>query len=232
MTNFPDGACAPTDTLKDPKTMMNRKLPALSAAVVSAALALAGCATGTAPSATSSSATAGSSMPGMDHGNSGMMPGNTPSAESGHNAADTMFAQAMIPHHEQAVDMSEKVLQKKDIPTEVTELATSIKAAQAPEIQTMAGWLESWNESATMGDGHSMDGMMGDDDLRKLDAAQGAEAAKLYLTHMIAHHQGAVTMAKTETSNGLNSDAIKLGQDIVTSQEAEIVQMKDLLAAL
>jgi uncharacterized protein (DUF305 family) len=143
-----------------------------------------------------------------------------------------MFAQGMIPHHEQAVEMSQMMLGKKDIPAAVTDLATRIKAAQAPEIETMTGWLKSWNESATMGAGHTMDGMMGDDDLKQLEAAQGTEAAKLFLKQMVAHHQGAVTMAKTETSQGKNPDAINLGQNIVTAQEAEIKEMQDLLATL
>lgn len=210
--------------------MMNKNFLTLSTAAVAAALALAGCSTGS--TTTSSSASTGSSMPGMDHGSSGMMSSSAPAASAEHNAADTMFAQGMIPHHEQAVEMSEMMLQKKDIPAAVTDLATRIKAAQAPEIETMTGWLKSWNESATMAAGHSMDGMMGDDDLKQLEAAQGTEAAKLFLTQMIAHHEGAVMMAKTVTSQGKNADAIKLSKDIVTAQEAEIKEMKDLLAAL
>jgi uncharacterized protein (DUF305 family) len=216
--------------------MMNKKFLALSTTAVAAALALAGCSTGTTgttgSTATSSSAATGSSMPGMDHGSSGMMSSSAPVASAEHNAADTMFTQGMIPHHEQAVEMSGMMLQKKDIPAAVTDLATRIQAAQAPEIEKMTGWLKSWNETATMGAGHTMDGMMGDDDLKQLEAAQGTEAAKLFLTQMIAHHEGAVMMAKTETSQGKNADAIKLSKDIVTAQEAEIKEMKDLLATL
>ncbi|MFF1386238.1 DUF305 domain-containing protein [Arthrobacter sp. NPDC058288] len=212
--------------------MMNKKFLPLSAAAIAAALALAGCSTGSSGSAaTSSPASTGSSMPGMDHG-PGMMSSSTPAAAAEHNAADAMFAQGMIPHHEQAVEMSEMMLQKKDIPAAVTGLATRIKAAQAPEIETMTGWLKGWNESTTMGAGHTMDGMMGEDDLKQLEAAQGTEAAKLFLKQMIAHHQGAVMMAKTETSQGKNADAIKLGKNIVTAQEAEIKEMQDLLATL
>lgn len=212
--------------------MMNTKFLTLSATAIAAALALAGCSTGpSAPSATSSSpASSASSMPGMGPG---MMSSSAPAAATEHNEADTMFAQGMIPHHEQAVEMSEMMLQKKDIPASVTDLATRIKAAQAPEIETMTGWLKAWNEPAQMASGHGMgDGMMGDADLNKLEAAQGTEAAKLFLTGMIAHHQGAVMMAQTEMSQGKNADAIKLSKDIVTAQEAEIKEMQDLLATL
>lgn len=212
--------------------MMNKKFLTLSATSIAAALALAGCSTGSsAPSATSSSsASSTSSMPGMDHG-PGMMSSSAPAAAE-HNAADTMFAQGMIPHHEQAVKMSEMMLQKKDIPASVTGLATRIKAAQAPEIETMTGWLKTWSESPTMGAGHTMDGMMGEDEMKQLESAQGTEAAKLFLTQMVAHHQGAVMMAKTEMSQGKNADAIQLSKDIVTAQEAEIKEMQDLLATL
>jgi uncharacterized protein (DUF305 family) len=208
--------------------MMNKKFLTLSATAIAAALALAGCSTGSSGSSATSTST-GSSVPGMDHGGSGMMSSSAP-ASAEHNAADTMFAQGMIPHHEQAVEMSEMMLQKKDIQASVTDLATRIKAAQAPEIGTMTGWLNSWNESATMGPGHTMDGMMGEDELKELEAAQGTEAAKLFLKQMIAHHEGAVMMAKTETAQGKNADAIKLSKDIVTAQEAEIKEMQDLLA--
>lgn len=211
--------------------MMNKKFLTLSATAIAGALALAGCSTGSpAPSATSSSpASSASSMPGMGPG---MMTSSAPAAATEHNDADTMFAQGMIPHHEQAVEMSEMMLQKKDIPASVTDLAARIKAAQAPEIETMSGWLKTWNEPATMGSGHSMDGMMGEGDMKQLESAQGTAAARLFLTQMVTHHQGAIMMAQTEMSQGKNADAIQLSRDIVTAQEAEIKEMQDLLATL
>lgn len=211
--------------------MMNTKFLTLSATAIAGALALAGCSTGSpAPSATSSSpASSASSMPGMGPG---MMSSSAPAAATEHNDADTMFAQGMIPHHEQAVEMSEMMLQKKDIPASVTDLAARIKAAQAPEIETMTGWLKTWNEPATMGSGHSMDGMMGEGDMKQLESAQGTAAARLFLTQMVTHHQGAIMMAQTEMSQGKNADAIQLSKDIVTAQEAEIKEMQDLLATL
>ena len=216
---------------------MNKKLLTLSTTAVAAAIALAGCSTGSpGPSATpSSSATAGNSMPGMDHG-SGMMSSSAPAATAEHNAADTMFARMMIPHHAQAVQMSDTMLTKQGIPAGVTALATKIKAAQGPEIDKMTGWLASWNEPTMAPSGHAMDGgmegMMGEEDLKKLDAAQGTDAAKLFLTQMIAHHEGAVKMAQTESTEGKNPDAVQLSKDIIAAQEAEIQEMKDLLATL
>ncbi|MEO5317759.1 DUF305 domain-containing protein [Arthrobacter sp. CC3] len=194
-----------------------KKILTISVTVLAATVALAGC-------------SGGGSMPGMDMGSSTKSSSSAPVTAGDHNAADTMFAQMMIPHHAQAVEMSDMLLKKQNIPAAVTALATKIKAAQAPEIETMTGWLKDWNESATMSG--SMSGMTGDEDMKKLEAAQGAEAAKLFLTQMIAHHEGAVMMAKTEGKDGKNPDAVALSKDIVKTQEAEIKEMKDLLGTL
>ena len=75
-------------------------------------------------------------------------------------------------------------------------------------------------------------GMMSQDDMDKLTAATGNDAAKLYLQQMIVHHTGAIDMAKTELTAGQNTDAKALAQNIVTSQAAEITTMQTMLAAL
>ncbi|MGM7778304.1 DUF305 domain-containing protein [Arthrobacter sp. KNU-44] len=203
-----------------------RKNLTLTTLAVATAISLAGCSAGT----------GGSSMPGMDHGSASPSGSATESvgspAAGGHNAADAQFARMMIPHHAQAVQMSDLALAKTGLPAQVTALAGRIKAAQGPEIEKMTGWLKDWNEPAGMSGAHSMNGMVGDEDLKKLEAAQGHEAARLFLTHMIAHHQGAVAMAQKEGTDGKNADALKLGKDIVTAQEAEIKEMQALLGAL
>jgi uncharacterized protein (DUF305 family) len=183
-----------------------------------------------------------STMPGMDHGSSG-----SPSAASSspaapatpaagpHNDADVMFAQGMIPHHQQAVAMSDMILAKDDIDPKVTDLATQIKAAQAPEIAQMSGWLAGWgqNPSPSMGMDHDMGGgMMSQADMDALDQATGKEAARLFLTGMITHHKGAITMAQHEVANGQNPEAVALAQKIITDQQAEITSMTQLLTQL
>ncbi|WP_066293930.1 DUF305 domain-containing protein [Arthrobacter sp. B6] len=203
---------------------MNTKNLSL-AAVLAAALSLAGCAadTGATPSH------------GMNHGSSGPMSSMMPDASADHNAADIMFSQMMIPHHAQAVEMSDIMLAKTDVPAAVSALATRIKEAQAPEIEQMNGWLENWNQPTGM-EGHSMpgggmSGMVSGEDLDRLKAAPGDEAAKLFLTQMIAHHEGAITMARTEVDSGKYSETVALAKAIITSQQAEIEEMKQLLAA-
>ncbi|MGO4472788.1 DUF305 domain-containing protein [Arthrobacter sp. M-10] len=202
-----------------------RKNLTLATFTVATAIALAGCSAGT----------GGSSMPGMDHGSassSGSAASPAAAIAGDHNAADAEFARMMIPHHAQAVQMSDVILAKNGIPAQVTALAGRIKAAQGPEIEKMTGWLKDWNEPAGMSGGHTMNGMVDNEDMTKLEAAQGRDAARLFLTHMIAHHQGAVAMAQKEGTDGKNADALKLGKDIVTAQEAEIKEMQELLGAL
>jgi uncharacterized protein (DUF305 family) len=210
---------------------MNKNHLPLSAAAIAAVLFLAGCATdsGTAPSS--------SSMPGMHHGSSsdGGPSASAPAPAADHNMADVMFAQMMIPHHAQAVEMSDTILAKQDIPADVKDLATRIKEAQRPEIELMTGWLEDWKMPTHLpstGSGHGMAGMMDEEEMKKLDDSQGTAAARLFMEQMIIHHEGAMTMATSETANGKNTAAVQLSKDIVTAQEAEIQEMKTLLGAL
>jgi uncharacterized protein (DUF305 family) len=207
-----------------------KKTMTISAAVIAAVIALAGCSNG------STETPDAGSMPGMNHGSSPMPPSSAPAASDLFNNADTMFAQMMIPHHAQAVTMSEIILAKDGIPASIKDLATRIKAAQGPEIEKMTGWLQGWGQPTEMpadvSPAHSMQGMMGEEDMARLKATQGTQAAKLFLTQMIAHHEGAVMMAKAETTGGKNPDAVQLSNDIVSSQETEIQEMKQMLATL
>lgn len=186
------------------------RVPLLAAAAAAALLALSGCA-GASAAPTSS---------------------DSPAASDSFNAADVAFAQMMIAHHEQAVEMSDEVLGKGDIDKDTVDLATDIKAAQEPEIQKMESWLNAWGAEKTMaGMDHGTDGMMSEDDLSALEDATGSDAARLFLQQMTIHHEGAIAMARTELQDGKNSKVKGLAEDIVAAQEAEIQDMKDLLAA-
>uniref|UniRef100_A0A942T0G0 DUF305 domain-containing protein n=1 Tax=Neobacillus citreus TaxID=2833578 RepID=A0A942T0G0_9BACI len=158
------------------------------------------------------------------------------SAASAHNDQDVMFAQMMLPHHEQAVEMSDMLLSKRSgVDTGVTALAKQIKAEQSPEIKQLTSWLKGWGEpteSEHSGMGHSMSGMMSDSDMDDLDQASANDAAKRYLEQMVQHHEGAVDMAKTEVDKGKNPDAVAMAKSIVSSQTEQITQMQDMLASL
>lgn len=152
------------------------------------------------------------------------------------NAADVMFAQMMIPHHQQAVAMSDTLLKKSGVSAETTALAKEIQAAQQPEITTMQGWLTAWGHDMGGGMGGmnhgSDDGMATDAEMKQFDQTDGTAAEKMYLEMMTKHHQGAIAMAQTETKNGKNTDAVALANNIITSQQREIATMKKLLANL
>tara|TARA_B100000686_G_scaffold347872_1_gene437543 strand:- start:154 stop:666 length:513 start_codon:yes stop_codon:yes gene_type:complete len=170
----------------------------------------------------------------MDHGSSA--PSSSSSAATADfNDADVMFAQMMIPHHEQAVEMSDMVLDKEGIDPGVLTLASDIKAAQQPEIDQLQSWLEEWGADSDTGSMEGMDhggGMMSGDDMAALEAATGAEASRLFLEQMTMHHEGAITMAQDEVDNGQNPDAIAMAQTIIDTQTAEIATMQELLAQL
>lgn len=167
--------------------------------------------------------------------------GSAEEVSAEHNDADVMFAQMMIPHHQQAVEMSEMLLAKDEIPAEVAEFAQKVIDAQGPEIERMNAMLTAWGEDPVdmgdMGDMEGMDhggmsGMMSEEDMAALEQAQGTEAARLYLEQMTAHHKGAVDMAKDEAKDGQNPQAVQLAEQVIADQEAEITEMEQMLQEL
>lgn len=199
---------------------------ALAGATVTAALVLTACGGD------------GHSSPGAGHGTPATSgPAATASGAAAFGDADAMFAQMMIPHHRQAVEMAELAATRAADP-EVKRLAGEIKAAQAPEIATMSGWLSAWGRpvpspgTETPHMDHGMPGMMSDADMEELAAASGREFDRQFLTMMIAHHEGAVTMARDELARGVNAEAKALAQQIVTTQQAEIDTMEKILDRL
>jgi uncharacterized protein (DUF305 family) len=203
-----------------------KKTLMMTAALVAAAVTLGACGTST-TSAGPSASTATTTT-------------TQPATSAEHNHADEMFAQMMIPHHQQAIEMSDMVLGKQGVDPKVIALATQIKAAQGPEIQQMQGWLTQWGATAMspssgmpgMPGMQTGQGMMSEQDMAALQNAQGVAASKLFLTQMIAHHQGAITMAETEIKTGQSPAAVALANSIKTSQQREIDTMKTLLGSL
>ncbi|MEH0552169.1 DUF305 domain-containing protein [Streptomyces sp. B21-101] len=215
--------------------MRNSRTPAqraaVSAATVAAALLLAACGGGdssggggstAAPGSTSSSAGAGVTA-------------------AAHNAQDVSFAQGMIPHHRQALEMA-RLAAGRASSARVEDLASRIEKAQEPEIRTMSGWLTSWGEDVPESSdstaesmpgmdhsGSAMPGMMDGSDMAALAKASGKDFDSMFLAMMVDHHQGAVDMATTEKSEGVYAPATSLAGDIVAAQTAEIAEMNKLL---
>ncbi|QGU05945.1 DUF305 domain-containing protein [Corynebacterium comes] len=200
-----------------------------------------------------------------------------------HNNADVMFTRMMIPHHQQAVEMSEILLAKDNIPGEVAAFAQRVFDTQTAEIDQMNAMLETWDRQPGSGNMGSMDGMgpgnmdgmgpgnmdgmgpgnmdgmgpgnmdgmgpgnmdgmgpgnmdgmsgmMDREGMTALENAEGTEAVRLYLEHMIPHHEGAIDMARNQVNNGANPQAIALAEQMITTQEAEITEMEQMLQNL
>jgi uncharacterized protein (DUF305 family) len=173
-------------------------------------------------------------------GSSAMMTGS---------ATDVAFAQSMIPHHQQAVEMADLALAPQaDASPQVRQLAEQIKAAQDPEIQQMTGWLQGWGAPTAMPgassapgmqgmdhSGHDMggmsvSGMMTDEQMQALREASGQEFDDMWLQMMIEHHQGAIAMAEQVKSSAGDAQVAALADQIINSQQQEIATMQESLA--
>jgi uncharacterized protein (DUF305 family) len=163
--------------------------------------------------------------------------GNGMSGQSSSNPAaapgapgDVMFAQMMIPHHQQAVQMADLALNNSTASADVKKLAAQIKAAQDPEIAAMSSWLKSWGAPQAAWMDHGTAGMMTDDDMTALAKANHADFDEMWLTMMIQHHQGAITMGQSVLTTTDNAQVTKLAQSIIDGQTAEIATMKRLVS--
>ena len=172
-------------------------------------------------------------------------PSGTQTAANGDvfNEADVTFANDMIPHHAQAIEMV-TLTDGRPLDPDVAQLASQIRDAQVPEVETMTDWLTAWGKEIPetsldhTNAGHDMDdmdtdmpGMMSSAEMDALVSAADAEFQDMWLEMMLEHHQGAIEMAKTEAANGKYADAVSLAESIEAAQEAEIEQITQLLGA-
>ena len=162
--------------------------------------------------ALSLSGCASASNKGMDHA------GHSSGASSDLSSDDVMFLQMMIPHHQQAIDISDLALTKGE-DAELLALAKNIRDEQAAEIVKMKAWLEEANASSHS-DSHSMDGMLSDSELAALKKASGKSFDVLWLKAMTGHHTGAIDMA-TMIENPKSAEIKSFGEGIVASQSAQ-----------
>ncbi|WP_314220674.1 DUF305 domain-containing protein [Streptomyces zaehneri] len=216
--------------MRNTRTLTRRA--ALTAATVTVALVLAACGNDS-----------GSGHPG-GHGSASSASSSTgaDAAAAAHNTQDVSFAQGMVPHHQQALEMAELAADRASS-AGVKGLASRIEKAQGPEIRTLGGWLTSWGEDVpTSSDsttesmpgmdhsaGSAMPGMMDGSDMDDLDKASGTDFDTMFLTMMIDHHEGAVAMATTEKGKGLYGPATAMADSIISTQTEEIAEMKKLL---
>jgi len=141
---------------------------------------------------------------------------------------EIMFAQGMIPHHQQAIDMSKMALNNGASP-EVKKLAKAIIAAQSKEKAQLKYWLTATKSSMTMDHDMGMSGMLPESSMATLKKLKGSKFDTAFLKSMVAHHKGALEMVSMLDVTK-NIEAKKIAIDIRTGQSAEITLMKKLLA--
>lgn len=176
----------------------------------------------------------------------------TPTTDS----AAAGFLRDMQVHHAQAVEMALLVRDRTDDPT-VRQIAYDIAVSQASQAGSMYGLLDAWSLSqrspqppmtwtelpvidGSDGGGHQMDpaapgGMPGiatPAQIDDLEAASGDDAVRVFLTLMIAHHEGGVEMADAVLARTDVPQVVSLATGIRTAQQAEITAMQDLLDQL
>ena len=145
-----------------------------------------------------------------------------------HNSADVMFAQMMIPHHEQAIEMADMALKPSRHATEeLRNLATAMKSAQTTEVATLTQLLGQWGEPSSMHHhGDTMDGMLSNDELSALVEQQGPAFDASWARAMISHHRGAIAMAQDVATSGVNQKVRQLARDMVKAQRNEIAVLQ------
>ena len=197
------------------------------------------------------SATVAGSTRGMTAAARGMPSSTDGAASTGagsadpHNQADITFASMMLVHHRGAIAMADLAPSRSASPA-VRTLALQIKAAQQPEIAEMTKWIGAWSGMDGMTSGQmsvttasgdmgamagAMPGMMTGAQMSRLTVATGPVFDTMFLQLMIVHHRGALTMATTEEKAGRNPAALMLARSIISSQTAQITQMRAMLTS-
>ena len=144
------------------------------------------------------------------------------------NQADVTFAQSMIPHHQQAIEMAEAIKDRTTRP-ELVKLADDITTTQGAEITSMRQWLQAWGKPEAMtGMDHgqtAMPGMMDQGEMDQLMDLKGARFDLAFVDMMSRHHRGAIEMANTELKDGSLPEVKQLAQQIITAQQREVSQL-------
>lgn len=209
------------------------------AALTTGVLVLAGCGGG---EQQAPAATAGPSVPVLMPGAPGepaqtATPGQElPAPETGPLGGDLEFVNGMIPHHRQALEMA-ALAPERASDEKVKSIAERIALGQEPEIAVMSQWLDNWGESVPLvrGNDHAehdsglMPGMATAEQVQQLEGTTGEEFDRMFLTLMIAHHEGALTMVDAAAQEGTSVLVEEMVAEVGVTQTKEIEQMRGLL---
>jgi uncharacterized protein (DUF305 family) len=159
--------------------------------------------------------------------------------QGGANDADRHFVEKLQPHHDQAVEMSKMVLDKKPgVDPGVQEIARQIAEVSEKELDTINGWIVAWSSPAAEGHGAEEDpnhhggagGLMTEGQMLLLDQLEGLDARQVYLDGMVKHHQGAVALTETQIREGTHPDTVALAREILARHQSEIARLQELQA--
>lgn len=147
------------------------------------------------------------------------------------NATDIHFIAMMTPHHAQAVEMSEIILETEGASEEARDLAQRIKDGQEEEIVIMRDWADQWNQQEAMEHHapHVANGMLTPEQMTELKSLSGAEVDTLFLQLMHFHHAGAIAMTEDQIKNGGYKPLIDLAQQMLDVQTTEMKDIEDIL---
>lgn len=150
--------------------------------------------------------------------------------------ADVEFVAAMVPHHEQALELA-ALAPGRAVDPGVLAVADRISAVQGAEIAMMRSWLDAQDEALGGGHGHGAGhegerhpGMATPEQVAALGAATGPAFDRMFLDLMIAHHEGALAMADAVRAGGTDVLVSQMADDVTVTQSAEIGRMRDLPA--
>ncbi|MDQ6871427.1 MAG: DUF305 domain-containing protein [Gemmatimonadota bacterium] len=175
------------------------------------------------------------------------LPDTSVNAQRNYTTADIHFMDGMIAHHAQALVMAGWAASHGASPS-VQTLANRITNAQQDEIATMQRWLRDRHQPVPEPNPHGMmmnmngmphamlmPGMLTESQLKQLDDSRGKEFDRLFLTFMIQHHRGAVTMVKElfDTYGAAQDITVyKMASDVSADQTTEIERMQKMLASM
>jgi len=154
------------------------------------------------------------------------------------NGLDVLFAKMMVAHHAQAVTMSQTLLAKPGVPERAANIAGFIAHDQRREIDEMNAWLRAWGQPPVDPADPAVTRLHGPDaghgiltatQLAEIGRAAPTTATRLYLQHMIEHHRGAITMARSALDGGTNAYIRGLAKHVINEQSAENDAMSRLL---
>ncbi|MEU8247189.1 DUF305 domain-containing protein [Nonomuraea sp. NPDC048916] len=148
-------------------------------------------------------------------------------------AADVRFAEGMIPHHRQALEMTGLVAERTTTPG-IRRFAEQIAVAQRPEITLMSSWLSALGRPVPADHAHGPagSGMATLEEMNALRAARGTAFDRMFLELMIRHHEGALKMAGEQLADGRDQAMRMLARDVYSGQSIEIARMRRALDSL